>query len=57
MGVYLDAPTPSAVAQGIRQALRLPIEARAQSRQKILDDFPLEKRRQALINLVEKNFL
>jgi glycosyltransferase involved in cell wall biosynthesis len=56
-GVYIDSPTPDALAEGIRQALELPSEARAQARKKILDDFPLEKRRQALIDLVEKHLL
>jgi hypothetical protein len=64
-GVYIDSPTPESamvvtpqsVAGGIRQALSLPPDARALARQKILDDFPLEKRRQALIHLVEECFL
>jgi glycosyltransferase involved in cell wall biosynthesis len=51
-GVFV-APTPAAIAAGAQTALNLPPIARARARERILTEFPLEKRRRGLWALVE----
>jgi glycosyltransferase involved in cell wall biosynthesis len=43
-GIFVDTPAPAAIAKAIAEALTYPEEARAPIRQRILDEFPLEKR-------------
>lgn len=51
-GFYADPPTPENVAAAVRQALQSDLGPRA--RQRIIDCFPLEKRRQALLEAVRQ---
>lgn len=51
-GILVEKPEPAVLAEGIARALGFPDEARAQIRQRILDQFPLEKRGQLLEQLV-----
>jgi len=51
-GIFVDTPAPAAIAKAIAEALSYPEEARAPIRQRILDEFPLEKRGQLLEELI-----
>jgi glycosyltransferase involved in cell wall biosynthesis len=51
-GIFVDTPTPAAIAKAIAEALTYPEEARAPIRQRILDEFPLEKRGLLLEQLI-----
>jgi glycosyltransferase involved in cell wall biosynthesis len=51
-GIFFDTPAPAAIAKAIAEALAYPDEARAPIRQRILDQFPLEKRGQLLEQLI-----
>lgn len=53
-GVFCKSKEPDSVAEAIRSALDLPERARFQARQRILDSFPAEKRREALRLLVSR---
>lgn len=52
-GVYVQERTPEALARGISEALQRP-ELGPRARQRIIDEFPLEKRRQAILDIVEQ---
>ena len=52
-GVFLETPSPSAIAAGISKALTFPDEARAKIRQRILNEFPLETRGALLEQLID----
>lgn len=52
-GVYLDSTEPAAVAQGIRQALADDDTLGKRGRERILREFPLERRRAQLFALVD----
>jgi glycosyltransferase involved in cell wall biosynthesis len=52
-GVLLDSPDPSEVAAGVRRALELGPEAGRRARERILSEFPLERRRERLLDLIE----
>jgi glycosyltransferase involved in cell wall biosynthesis len=51
-GVLIDSQEPQAVADGIRRALALGPGAAARARQRILESFPLEQRRDGLLRVV-----
>jgi glycosyltransferase involved in cell wall biosynthesis len=52
-GVRLSSPDPAEIAQGIQAALAFPEEARLEIRARILEEFPMSKRREQLRQLVE----
>lgn len=52
-GVYVQERTPEALARGISDALQQP-EMGPRARQRIMDCFPLEKRRRELLEAVEQ---
>jgi glycosyltransferase involved in cell wall biosynthesis len=47
-GVVLESNQPQAIADAVTKALDFPQDARARARQRVLDNFSLEKRRRAL---------
>jgi glycosyltransferase involved in cell wall biosynthesis len=51
-GILVDTPAPAAIAKAIAEALTYPEEARGPIRQRILDEFPLEKRGALLEQLI-----
>jgi glycosyltransferase involved in cell wall biosynthesis len=55
-GVYVSANAPEAIAEGIQIALRLGADSalRARARERILREFPLEKRRKRLFDLIDR---
>jgi glycosyltransferase involved in cell wall biosynthesis len=55
-GIILKTTEPQEIAEGIRSALACTPEDRKRARQRILDEFSLEKRRQALIDLCQSSF-
>jgi glycosyltransferase involved in cell wall biosynthesis len=52
-GVFVETPEPASLAAAITTALAYPEEARAGIRQRILDEFPLEKRGQLMAQLIQ----
>jgi glycosyltransferase involved in cell wall biosynthesis len=52
MAIFVDTPAPRVIARAIAEALTYPEEARGPIRQRILDEFPLEKRGQLLEQLI-----
>jgi len=50
--IFVDTPAPAVIAKAIAEALTYPDEARAPIRQRILDEFPLEKRGLLLEQLI-----
>jgi len=52
-GVLIDSQQPDAVAQGVRRALDLRPGAAERARQRILTAFPMERRRDGIIRVVE----
>jgi len=50
--IFVDAPEPAVMAQGIEKALTYSDRARTAIRQRILDHFPMEKRGQLLEQLI-----
>ncbi|MDO8530736.1 MAG: glycosyltransferase family 4 protein [Dehalococcoidia bacterium] len=52
-GVYVQERTPEALARGISEALKRP-ELGPRARQRIVDCFPLEKRRREVLKTVEE---
>lgn len=53
-GVYAASQSPADVAQGIKEALAWPATAGQRARERVLAQFPIERRRQALHQLVER---
>jgi len=51
-GIFVDAAEPALIARGIKKALTYSDQARASIRQRILDQFPMEKRGQLLEQLI-----
>ena len=52
-GVYAVSNTPEAIADAVSQALNMPVSIRQRARKRIITQFPLEKRLQALYTLVD----
>jgi glycosyltransferase involved in cell wall biosynthesis len=53
-GVLIESQEPEAVAAGVSEALALGPDAHGRVRERILSEFPLEKRRDALLAVVEE---
>jgi glycosyltransferase involved in cell wall biosynthesis len=53
-GLLIDSQEPEAVAAGVREALARGPEAPARARERILSEFPMERRRDALLEVVEE---
>ncbi len=53
-GVQIDAPTPQAIAAGVRAALELDDGAGARARERVLAEFPMERRGHALRAVVQR---
>ncbi len=53
-GIYIEEQTPEAVAEAVKKALALPDEYGLKARQRIIDVFPLEKRKATLLKAVEE---
>ena len=51
-GFYIDQLEPEAVAERIKEALEAPLEMGKRARQRIVEYFPLEKRRRELLKAV-----
>jgi glycosyltransferase involved in cell wall biosynthesis len=52
-GVLIESQEPAEVAAGIRRALELGPEAARRARERILTAFPMERRREGILGLVE----
>jgi glycosyltransferase involved in cell wall biosynthesis len=55
-GVLLESQRPDDVASGIRRALELGPDAAAGARERILTSFPMERRREGILRVVEEAF-
>jgi glycosyltransferase involved in cell wall biosynthesis len=53
-GVYIDSSSPEAVAAGVRQALALNDRAGRRVRERIIREFPLIRRQEALYHLLDR---
>jgi glycosyltransferase involved in cell wall biosynthesis len=53
-GVLIASQSPGAVADGVRRALALGPDAPLRARRRILSEFPLERRREGLLRVVEE---
>jgi glycosyltransferase involved in cell wall biosynthesis len=53
-GVLISSQEPDAVAGGVREALERGPEASREARRRILSEFPLERRREGLLRIVEQ---
>jgi glycosyltransferase involved in cell wall biosynthesis len=51
-GVYVESAEPGDVAAGVRRALELGAEARHRARERVVERFPLERRRKGLQRIV-----
>jgi glycosyltransferase involved in cell wall biosynthesis len=52
-GVLIDSQRPEAVADGVRRALELGPDAARRARERILTAFPMERRREGILRVVE----
>ncbi|MGH9875240.1 MAG: glycosyltransferase [Pyrinomonadaceae bacterium] len=52
-GVRLSSPDPAEIAQGVQAALAFPDATRAAIRDRILEEFPMSRRREQLRQLIE----
>lgn len=52
-GIYLPSTEPAAIADGIRTGLTMDSESGLRARERIIREFPLEKRRRQLFELIE----
>ena len=53
-GVLIESQEPDAVAAGIRRALELGAPASAAARARILTTFPMDRRREGILRVVEE---
>jgi glycosyltransferase involved in cell wall biosynthesis len=54
-GIYIDSPTPENIAAGIKRALQTgDTRLREKARQRIVENFSIEKRRDGLHNLIQE---
>jgi glycosyltransferase involved in cell wall biosynthesis len=53
-GVYIESQDPDAVAAGIREALELGPSASRAARERILTTFPMDRRRERILRVVEE---
>ena len=52
-GVLIESQEPGAVAEGVRRALELGADAAGRARERILTAFPMERRREGILGIVE----
>jgi glycosyltransferase involved in cell wall biosynthesis len=52
-GVLIESQDPEDVADGVRRALELGSDAARQARERILTAFPMERRRDGILQVVE----
>jgi glycosyltransferase involved in cell wall biosynthesis len=52
-GVLIDSQAPEAVADGVRRALGLGPDAAARARERILTEFPMARRRDGILSVVQ----
>jgi glycosyltransferase involved in cell wall biosynthesis len=52
-GVFIESQEPEAVADGVRRALELGPDAARRARERILSEFPMERRRDGILSVVE----
>jgi glycosyltransferase involved in cell wall biosynthesis len=52
-GVLIESQEPDAVAEGVRRALELGPDAARRARERILTAFPMERRREGILAIVE----
>jgi glycosyltransferase involved in cell wall biosynthesis len=52
-GVLIDSQEPAAVADGVRRALELGPGAARRARERILTAFPMERRREGILRVVQ----
>jgi glycosyltransferase involved in cell wall biosynthesis len=53
-GILIDSQEAAAVAEGIRRALAMGPDAAARARERILTTFPMEKRREGILRVVDE---
>jgi glycosyltransferase involved in cell wall biosynthesis len=53
-GVLIQSQEPAEVADGVRRALAMGPEAAGRARERILTAFPLERRREGILRVVEE---
>jgi glycosyltransferase involved in cell wall biosynthesis len=53
-GVTISSQKPEEVAEGVRRALELVPDGGRRARERVLTEFPLERRRDALLRVVEE---
>jgi glycosyltransferase involved in cell wall biosynthesis len=53
-GVLIESQRPEEVAEGIRRALALGAEANRSARERILTTFPMQSRREGILNVVDE---
>jgi hypothetical protein len=52
-GILIDSQAPEDVADGVRRALGLGPDAAARARERILTEFPMERRRDGILQAVQ----
>ncbi len=52
-GVLIESQEPGEVAGGVRRALELGPDAAGRARERILTEFPMERRRDGILQVVE----
>jgi glycosyltransferase involved in cell wall biosynthesis len=52
-GILIDSQAPEAVADGVRRALDLGPDAAARARDRIVTEFPMERRREGILQVVQ----
>jgi glycosyltransferase involved in cell wall biosynthesis len=52
-GVLISSQEPAAVAGGIRRALELGPQARARARERVVSEFPMERRQSEILRVVD----
>jgi hypothetical protein len=52
-GVFIESQEPEAVADGVRRALEHGPDAARRARERILSEFPMERRRAGILAVVE----
>ena len=53
-GVLIDSQRPAEVASGVRRALELGPQAAQRARERILERFPMERRREGILAVVDQ---
>jgi glycosyltransferase involved in cell wall biosynthesis len=53
-GVLIESQEPAAVAEGVREALAMGPGTAARARERILTAFPMERRREGILRVVDE---